>query len=121
MPLEIASGDREAYDLAASIPDESGLSPFHHAAQREIGERIESILRKLKPREEKIIRMRFGIGRDAARTLEQIGQHLRLSRERVRQIEWLAIAKIKASPLCRELAELFGAVDASPLAASRLG
>jgi RNA polymerase primary sigma factor len=121
VPLEIAPGDREGYDLAALIPDESGQSPFHHAAQREIGERIESILKKLKPREEKIIRMRFGIGRETARTLEQIGQHLRLSRERVRQIEWIAIAKIKASPLCRELGELFGVIDASPIAASRLG
>ena len=121
MPLEVAAGDDGDYDLAGSIPDESALSPFQHAAQREIAERIEAILRELKPREERILRMRFGIGRDAVPTLEQIGQRLRLSRERVRQIEWLAIAKIKASPLCRELAELFGATEPSPMAASRLG
>jgi len=121
MPLEVAPGDTGGYDLAKSIPDESGLSPFHHVVRREIAARIESILRELKPREEKIIRMRFGIGREAARTLEQIGQRLRLSRERVRQIEWLALAKIKASPLCRELAELFGATEPTPLTASRLG
>jgi RNA polymerase sigma factor (sigma-70 family) len=121
MPLEVAAGDDDGYDLASSIPDDSALSPFQHAAQREIAERVESILRELKPREERIIRMRFGIGREAVRTLEQIGQRLRLSRERVRQIESLAIAKIKASPLCRELAELFGATEPSPMTASRLG
>ena len=108
MPLENAADDREGYDLAASVPDERASSPFEDATQRQIRERVETVLSKLKPREEEIIRMRFGIDRDASRTLEQIGWRLRLSRERVRQIESLALAKIKASPLCRELAELFG-------------
>jgi len=74
-------------------------------------QRVESVLRELSPREEAIVRMRFGIGREAARTLEQIGQRLRLSRERVRQIEVLALGKIQASPLCRDLAELFGLAE----------
>jgi RNA polymerase primary sigma factor len=113
MPLEGTVGDREGNSLSSSIRDESSPSPFHQAASREIAECIESILRGLHPREEKIIRMRFGIGREAVRTLEQIGHRLRLSRERVRQLERRAIAQIKASPLCRDLSELFGLAEAS--------
>ena len=109
LPLENTGGDRGGYDTANVVPDEQTPSPFQVVAQREIAQRVESVLRELNPREETIVRMRFGIGREAARTLEQIGERLRLSRERVRQIEVLALAKIKASPLCRDLAELFGA------------
>jgi RNA polymerase primary sigma factor len=112
LPLDDGGGD-DGYDLAKSIPDGSTASPFILAAQREIQRRIESVLQELKPRERTIIRMRFGIGREASRTLEQIGERLRLSRERVRQIEWLALGKIKASRHCRDLAELFD-VKATP-------
>jgi len=104
LPLEGSAGDGEGYDVADFLPDGRSACPFHHASQREIKQQVESALRQLNPREETILRMRFGIGREATRTLEQIGERLRLSRERVRQIEWLALAKIKASPLCRELA-----------------
>jgi RNA polymerase primary sigma factor len=108
MPLEANPGDPAAYDVARFVPDETSPSPFDHALRRELSERVESALRALKPREEEVIRMRFGIGREALRTLEEIGQQLRLSRERVRQIEWLALSKMKHSPLYRELAGLFG-------------
>jgi RNA polymerase primary sigma factor len=109
LPLENGNNDdRESYDLAKSLPDETTASPFHGASQRQLNQRVDVILRELNSREEKIIRMRFGIGHEASRTLEQIGEKLRLSRERVRQLEALALAKIKASPLCRDLAELFG-------------
>ena len=88
MPLEGDDGDREALrrDERPS-PDAQAPSPFHDAAQRQIEQRVESVLRELNAREEAVVRMRFGIGREAARTLEQIGERLRLSRERVRQIE----------------------------------
>jgi DNA-directed RNA polymerase sigma subunit (sigma70/sigma32) len=66
------------------------------------------VLQELNPREAMIIRLRFGIGPDRSRTLEQVGERLRLSRERVRQLEWGALAKIKASPRCGELADLLG-------------
>jgi hypothetical protein len=108
MPLEESTHDREAYDVADWVADGPALSPFHHASQLQIAQRVESILRELDPREQTILRLRFGIGGDVARTLEQVGERLRLSRERVRQIEWRAIEKIKASPVCRDLAELFG-------------
>jgi RNA polymerase primary sigma factor len=91
-------------------------SPFHAVSQREIEQRVDSALKELNPREEIIVRMRFGIGHELATTLDQIGGRLSLSRERVRQIEGLALAKIKASPLCRDLAELFGVRDLRGLA-----
>lgn len=111
LPLEDRNGDHESYDLAQSVPDDQNATPFQDAAKSEMKQRVESVLRELSPREETIVRMRFGIGREAARTLEQIGQRLRLSRERVRQIEGLALEKIRSSPLCRDLAELFGVVE----------
>jgi RNA polymerase primary sigma factor len=112
LPLENNSGERGGYDLATSVPDVGSPSPFHAVSQREIEKRVDSALKALNPREETIVRMRFGIGRETARTLEQIGGRLRLSRERVRQIEMVALTKIKSSPLCRDLAELFGVGEA---------
>jgi len=108
LPLEDSASDQEGYDLTQFLPDRRTPSPFTQVSEREIKQRVESVLRELKPREETVIRMRFGIGRETARTLEQIGERLHLSRERVRQIEWSALGKIKASPLCHDLAELFG-------------
>jgi RNA polymerase primary sigma factor len=109
VPLESSAGDGEGYDLVNLLPDTRAPSPFQEVSQTEIKQRVESVLRDLNPREASVVRMRFGIGMGAARTLAEIGERLRLSRERVRQIEVIALAKIKASPLCRELAELFGA------------
>ena len=108
LPLEGIVGDRETYNVAKFFPDPRTPSPFHDASEREIKTRVESVLSDLCPREQMIIRMRFGFGSEAVRTLAQIGELLQLSRERVRQIEAAALRKIKASPLGRDLAELFG-------------
>jgi RNA polymerase primary sigma factor len=108
LPLEGHAGDGDARNLTDVLPDAQAPSPFQGAAQRELKERLESVLGELDPREEKIVRMRFGFGHEASRTLAEVGERLRLSRERVRQIEAVALGKIKASPLCRDLAELFG-------------
>ena len=109
MPLEESPGDPAGFDVARFVPDKASPSPFDHALRRELHHRVDAVLRVLKPREEAILRMRFGIGRETSRTLEEIGRKLRLSRERVRQIETVALSRIRRSPLCRELAELFGA------------
>jgi RNA polymerase sigma factor (sigma-70 family) len=108
LPLEGGVGDREGTDVAKFVADATAPSPFHDASQREIKHRLKSVLRELTPREETIVRMRYGFGPESARTLAEIGERLRLSRERVRQIEVVALAKIKASPLCSDLAELLG-------------
>ena len=104
LPLEGTAGDREGYDVAKLVPDDGTPSPFHVASQREMKRRIESVLRKLDPREETIVRMRFGLGREGARSLAEIAEQLHVSRERVRQIEARALEKIRSSPFCRELA-----------------
>jgi RNA polymerase primary sigma factor len=112
LPLEAPATDgREGYDVTNFVAGTDTRSPFDAAAQSAIKERVEYVLRELNPREETVVRMRFGIGREAARTLAEIGEWLSLSRERVRQIEQGALAKIKASLLGHELAELFGAGD----------
>jgi RNA polymerase primary sigma factor len=72
-------------------------------------ERVDEVLASLAPREEEILRLRFGIDRKDALTLEEIGKHMNLSRERVRQIESMALAKIQNSPRAKDLRELFGA------------
>lgn len=113
MPLEDRSGERGGYDLSTSIADEQSLSSLHHASQSALKLRVESVLQKLDLREQAILRMRFGIGRESSRTLEQIGEKLRLSRERVRQLESIALAKIGASPIRHELADLLGLVGTS--------
>lgn len=108
LSIEDGSGDREGYDVGKLFPDETAPSPYDQARQREIERRVESALAELTAREAKIIRLRFGIGPDPAQTLEQVGVLLRLSRERVRQLERDALSKIKASPLSDELATLLG-------------
>ena len=118
LPLEGGVDGGEGGNVAKILPDTQGPSPFQAASQREINECVESALRTLNSREETIVRMRFGFGNEAARTLAQVGERLRLSRERVRQIEVVALAKIKASPWCRDLASLFGAGGMPKLVAS---
>ena len=105
-PLPLEGGDDDDVDVAKSLADTQAPSPFHHVSQREIRQRVGSVLRELKSREETIIRLRFGLGSEGARTLEQIAQRLSLSRERVRQIECAALKKIRASPRGRDLAKL---------------
>ncbi len=108
-PLEDVRRDGTGYDLSKTVADPQSVSPLELASEREIKDRLASVLGQLTPREEEIVRLRFGIGREAAMTLEEIGKVLGLSRERVRQIEAIALGKIQASPRVRELRELFGA------------
>jgi RNA polymerase primary sigma factor len=108
MPLEQRPGDPEGLDLAKTLPDRTAPSPLDEALKRDLTRRLDALLAILKPREEAILRMRFGIGRADTRTLEQIGLQLSLTRERVRQIESAALSKIKQSAGSRELAGLVG-------------
>ena len=106
--LDDGGGEWGGHDVEKIRPQGDVTSPFDHASRLQISSRIDRALQALNTREATILRMRFGIGRETSRTLEQIGALLLLSRERVRQIESIALAKIKASPLRRDLAELFG-------------
>jgi RNA polymerase primary sigma factor len=110
MPLDEPPGDPTRQELSKTLPDRSAASPLDEALKRDLSRRLDAVLARLKPREEAILRMRFGIGRADTRTLEQIGLSLSLTRERVRQIESVALSKMKQSAASRELAGLIGIV-----------
>jgi len=91
--LQTPIGDEES-TLEDVIGDDSS-SPYADAERNMITEQILKVLHTMTPREEEVIRMRFGIGTDRDHTLEEVGRHLSLSRERVRQIEASAMRKLK--------------------------
>jgi RNA polymerase sigma factor (sigma-70 family) len=93
--LEDLSADDDSPGLLRFVADPNAVSPLERTVDRELREKIEATLRVLNPREEEIIRLRFGIGRDMPYTLEEIGRVMGLSRERVRQIEATALKKIQ--------------------------
>lgn len=107
-PLEDLQTSGDGYDLSKIVPDENAPSPHEEASERQLKTRIEEVLRSLPRREEEILRLRFGIGRKDALTLEEIGRVMNLSRERVRQIESIALGKIQGSARARDLRDLFG-------------
>lgn len=106
-PLEDVSSSGEGYDLSKIVPDENAVDPLEQTSERQRKERVDELLASLTPREEEILRLRFGIDRKDALTLEEIGKHMNLSRERVRQIESMALAKIQGSPRAKDLRELY--------------
>ena len=88
----ILSEEKELKDV---IIDEKSVSPFKTLENSETSNRIEEVLSTLTDREEKIIRMRFGIGVGMEHTLEEVGKHFNLTRERIRQIENKALKKLR--------------------------
>jgi RNA polymerase primary sigma factor len=88
----ILSEEKELKDV---IIDEKSISPFKTLENREVSGRIEEVLSSLTEREEKIIRMRFGIGIGSEHTLEEVGKYFNLTRERIRQIEIKALKKLR--------------------------
>ena len=99
--LETPIGDDES-TLADVIGDDSA-SPYSEAERNKVTEEIIKVLHTLNPREEAVIRMRFGIGAERDHTLEEVGRHLSLTRERVRQIEEKAMRKLKHPSRIRAL------------------
>lgn len=88
----ILSEEKELKDV---IIDEKSVSPFKTLENNEASDRIEQVLSSLSEREEKIIRMRFGIGVGSEHTLEEVGKFFNLTRERIRQIEIKALKKLR--------------------------
>ncbi|HOA83767.1 MAG TPA: sigma-70 family RNA polymerase sigma factor [Thermodesulfovibrio thiophilus] len=92
--LQTPIGDEDA-ELEDFIGDKNSPSPVSEAERTELSEHIQRILKTLTPKEEKVIKMRFGIGEDRDHTLEEVGRYLSITRERVRQIETKALRKLK--------------------------
>ena len=95
--LETPVGEGEETPLADLLPNTSSASPEDLVAARELATEVERAMAPLSAREREILRLRYGLGTDREHTLEEIGRRLSLTRERVRQIEAKAVAKMRAS------------------------
>jgi len=97
--------DDDSPGLMRFIADPNAPCPLERTVDRELREKVEATLKVLTEREEEIIRLRFGIGRDMPYTLEEIGRVMNLSRERVRQIEATALKKVQSAQGSQDLRE----------------
>jgi len=96
IPFETPVGDEdEGSTLGDFIEDEKGITPVQSAALRLLGDQIKEIINDLQPREQKILRMRFGLDDGITHTLEEVGNEFGVTRERIRQIEFKALEKIR--------------------------
>ena len=95
LSLETPIGDEEDSHLGDLIEDKNAILPIDAAIQSNLRETTTRVLVFLSPREERVLRMRFGIGVTSAHTLEEVGQQFSLTRERIRQIEARALRKLK--------------------------
>ncbi|WP_084398462.1 RNA polymerase sigma factor RpoD [Henriciella aquimarina] len=101
--LETPIGDDEDSNLGDFIEDKMALLPVDSAIQSNLRETTTRVLASLTPREERVLRMRFGIGMNTDHTLEEVGQQFSVTRERIRQIEAKALRKLKHPSRSRKL------------------
>jgi RNA polymerase primary sigma factor len=101
--LETPIGDEEDSNLGDFIPDSNAIQPIDAAIQANLRETTTRVLASLTPREERVLRMRFGIGMNTDHTLEEVGQQFSVTRERIRQIEAKALRKLKHPSRSRKL------------------
>ncbi|MGB0055657.1 MAG: RNA polymerase sigma factor RpoD, partial [Methyloceanibacter sp.] len=103
LSLETPIGDQEDSHLGDLIEDKNAILPIDAAMQSNLRETTTRALASLTPREERIVRMRFGLGMNSDHTLEEVGQQFSVTRERIRQIEAKALRKLKHPSRSREL------------------
>src|SRR5258706_7481178 len=101
--LETPIGDEEDSHLGDFIEDKAAVIPLDAAIQANLREATTRVLASLTPREERVLRMRFGIGMNTDHTLEEVGQQFNVTRERIRQIEAKALRKLKHPSRSRKL------------------
>ena len=101
--LETPVGDEEDSSLGDFIEDKNALQPLDTAIQSNLSESTTKILASLTPREERVLRMRFGIGMNTDHTLEEVGLQFSVTRERIRQIEAKALRKLKHPSRSKQL------------------
>ena len=103
LSLETPIGDEEDSHLGDFIEDKNAILPIDAAIQSNLRETTTRVLASLTPREERVLRMRFGIGMNTDHTLEEVGQQFSVTRERIRQIEAKALRKLKHPSRSRKL------------------
>ena len=101
--LEAPVGDEEDSSLGDFIEDKNALQPLDTAIRSNLSESTTKILASLTPREERVLRMRFGIGMNTDHTLEEVGLQFNVTRERIRQIEAKALRKLKHPSSSKQL------------------
>ena len=106
--LETPIGDEEDSYLGDFIEDKNAVLPIDAAIQSNLRETTTRVLASLTPREERVLRMRFGIGMNTDHTLEEVGQQFSVTRERIRQIEAKALRKLKHPSRVTEASQLLG-------------
>ena len=103
LSLETPIGEEGDFNLGDLIEDKNAILPIDAAIQSNLRETTTRMLASLTPREERIVRMRFGLGMNSDHTLEEVGQKFSVTRERIRQIEAKALRKLKHPSRSREL------------------
>ena len=101
--LETPVGDEEDSNLGDFIEDQNALQPLDASIRSNLGESTTKILATLTPREERVLRMRFGVGMNTDHTLEEVGLQFSVTRERIRQIEAKALRKLKHPSRSKQL------------------
>lgn len=105
LSLETPIGEEEDSHLADFIEDQEAISPSEAASNMILREKIEESLNKLTPRERDVLKMRFGLDDGYSRTLEEVGRHFKVTRERIRQIEAKALKKLRHPSRSKRLRE----------------
>lgn len=106
--LETPIGEEDDSHLGDFVPDESNMSPEEYATNEMLKDEISEVLLTLTEREEKVIRLRFGLEDGKSRTLEEVGQMFGVTRERIRQIEAKALRKLRHPSRSRKLKDYMG-------------
>ncbi len=105
--LETPVGDSEDATIKDFIENENEFSPSETIANTDLKERVREVLKTLTPREEKVLKMRFGIDVASEHTLEEVGKDFSVTRERIRQIEVKALRKLRHPSRCKKLLSFF--------------
>lgn len=101
--LETPIGEEEDSHLGDFIPDDGAPAPADAASHTMLREQLSDVLSTLTPREEKVLRLRFGLEDGRSRTLEEVGKEFNVTRERIRQIEAKALRKLRHPSRSRKL------------------
>ena len=100
--LDSPAGEDDKASFGDLVGDENATSPFENLTSKNLVNQVSSMIDRLEPREAEIIKMRFGIGIDRPKTLEEVGCHFNITRERVRQIQNMAVNKIRKAMKLKE-------------------